>query len=58
MSELVNANRKYSTDPLLAKSIKLTESMWAAIDAARGQQSVTGFIRDAVKSELYYEGKS
>jgi len=57
MSEKVNSNRHYNPDPLMPANIRLPESMLAEIDAARGEESRTAFIREAIKSALYYEGK-
>jgi len=57
MSEKVNSNRHYNPDPPVPAHIRLPGSMLAAIDEVRGDQSRTAFIREAIKSALYYEGK-
>ena len=57
MSEAVNSNRKYNPDPPKLMGLRLPESVWEQMDEARGKQSRTGFILEAVKSALYYEGK-
>jgi|GEM_PF-6332616 len=54
----VNSRRKFDPDPPVPMALKLPESIWAAIDAVRGEQSRTGWIRDAVAAALYYEGKA
>lgn len=50
-------HHKLRPDPLVGKSIALHESTWKAIDAARGTQTSSAWIREAVASALYYEGQ-
>jgi hypothetical protein len=49
---LANGNRKFDPDPPVLMPLRLSESTWAAIDAVRGEQSRTGWIRDAVAAAL------
>ena len=48
---------KLNPDPLIGKSIGLLDSAWKAIDAVRGKKTSAEWIREAVDSALYYEGK-
>lgn len=54
---VANSHRKYNPDPPVPVCIKFPESVWEAIDAARGKQSRTSWMLDASKAALYYEGK-
>lgn len=49
--------RKFNPDPLTDKKIALPTSMWEAIDDARGDQTRTSWIKEAIASALYYDGK-
>lgn len=42
-------------DPLVKKGLQLSEKTWAAIDLARGTQTRADWIRDAIKTALYYD---
>ena len=48
----VNANRKYSTDPLVKVGANLPESVVTKMDRLRGKQTRTEFILNAVQEAI------
>lgn len=48
----VNANRKYTTDPLVKVGANLPESVVAKMDRIRGKQTRTEFIVNAVQEAI------
>jgi metal-responsive CopG/Arc/MetJ family transcriptional regulator len=55
MSSVVHHGRKFNPDPPVPMALKLPESVWAAIDEVRGEQSRSVWIRDAVNAALKTE---
>ena len=53
----VNANRKHNPDPPIGKTLTLPESTWKAIESVKGATSYQAWIRDAIKTALYYKAQ-
>ena len=48
-------HHKPNPDPLVKKGLQLSEKTWAEIDFARGTQTRADWIREAIKTALYYD---
>ena len=50
-----HTGHKPNPDPLVKTGLELSEHTWAEIDFARGTQTRADWIREAIKTALYYD---